>query len=143
MKSRRSELSPCGIFCPACAAFNKSCLGCPSEIKEQKRKSKWSCKIRACCYDEMKIDYCGQCAQFPCKTINKKLISSHRGDTRFAYRHEIPDNMEKLKRLGVDRYIKNKRQEYTCPACGGIVYFYYDSCSQCGARREPPDNAVS
>ena len=131
MNNRRIEVAPCGVFCLACPSFNKSCLGCPSENKKQSRKSKWSCKIRRCCYGEMEIDYCGYCESFPCDIINKKLIESHEGNSRFEYRHEIPDNMKKLKQLGVEEYIKGKRKEYSCPDCGGIVYFYYNICSQC------------
>lgn len=132
MNKRRNELAPCGIFCPACPSYNKSCLGCPSEDKKQNRKSKWSCKIRKCCYEGMKVDYCGYCKSFPCGIIDKKLIKSHKGDTKFKYRHEIPENMKKLKQLGVEEYIKRKKQEYSCPDCGGIFYFYYNICSQCG-----------
>lgn len=132
MENRRNEVAPCGVFCAACPSFNKSCLGCPSENKEQNRKSKWSCKIRKCCYEEIKIDYCGYCSKFPCDKICKKLINSHKGKIRFKYRHEIPENMEKLKQLGLDQYIKIKTQEYSCPVCNGIIYFYYYKCNQCG-----------
>ena len=80
----------------------------------------------------MKTDYCVYCKRFPCDKINNKLINSHKGDIRFKYRHEIPENMEKIKRLGVDQYIEKKGQEYSCPDCNGIVYFYFYKCSQCG-----------
>ena len=107
MKNRRVEVAPCGVFCLACPSFNKSCHGCPSENKKQSRKSKWNCKIRKCCYEKMKVDYCVYCENFPCNIVNKKLIKSHVGNIRFEYRHEIPDNMKKLKQLGVEKYIKN------------------------------------
>jgi hypothetical protein len=140
MKNRRVEVGPCGVFCLACPSYNKSCLGCSSESKNQKRKSKWSCKIRKCCYKEMKIDYCGYCENFPCDIINRKLIKSHVGDIRFKYRHEIPENMNRLKQLGVGEYIKRKKQEYLCPGCGGVVYFYYNKCSECGKSFTSPKN---
>jgi len=132
MKNRRNELAPCGVFCAACPSFNKTCNGCPSENKNQKRKSKWNCKIRKCCYEEMNVEYCGYCNSFPCKKINKKLIKSHKWEKQFKYRHEIPENMKKLKKLGVDNYIKLKEKEYSCPDCNGIIYFYHYKCSNCG-----------
>lgn len=132
MKNRRIELAPCGVFCGACPSFNKSCFGCSSESRNQNRKSKWNCKIRRCCYEEMKIDYCGYCKSFPCDKINKKLINSHIGERNFKYRHEIPEDMEKLKQFGIEKYIKIKSKEYSCPACNGIIYFYYYKCSKCG-----------
>ena len=132
MKNRRKELAPCGVFCAACPSFSKSCDGCPSENRNQKRTSKWNCKIRKCCYEEENLDYCGYCRNFPCEKINGKLIKSHIDDQRFLYRHEIPQNMKKLKELGVDEFIKFKEKEYRCPNCKGIVHFYHYKCSKCG-----------
>jgi len=131
MKNRRNELAPCGVFCAACPSFDKTCNGCSSENKKQKRKSKWDCKIRKCCFEEMNVEYCGYCSNFPCEKI-KKLISSHKGEKKFRYRHEIPENMKKLRELGVDEFIKFKEEEYSCPHCKGIINFYHYKCSKCG-----------
>lgn len=127
-----NELAPCGVYCGACPSFNKTCLGCPSESKSQKRKSKWGCKIRKCCLNEKKLDFCGNCLEFPCDKINKKLIDSHPGDCKFKYRHEIPDNLEKLKELGIEKYMDYQKYRWTCPSCDGIVYFYHYKCGKCG-----------
>ncbi len=132
MEDRSNELAPCGVFCAACPSFKKSCYGCSSENRKQKRKSKWSCKIRKCCYEKIKINYCGFCNCFPCDIINDKLIKSHEDDNRFKYRHEIPENMERIKSIGVEEFIKLKRKDYSCGYCGGFAYFYYYKCNQCG-----------
>ena len=129
MENRNNEVTPCGVLCGVCPSINKSCLGCASENKDQKRKSKWGCKIRQCCYANMKIEYCGNCHNFPCNLINKKLIKSHEGDTRFKYSHEISENMEKIKSLGAEEFIKIKKKDYICKHCGGsaveIVKYQY------------------
>lgn len=135
MNNRRKELAPCGVFCAACPSFDKTCLGCSSEIKEQNRKSKWNCTIRHCCYEEKKIDYCGYCDTFVCDKINTKLINSHIGQPEFKYRHEIPENMERIKKLGVEQYIETKSQEYLCPICNGTIHFYSYTCNRCGKRQ--------
>ena len=111
MEILTNELAPCGVFCGACPSFNKTCLGCPSENKEQKRKSKWGCKIRKCCYEEKDIQYCSYCEQFPCEKINKKIINSHPRETKFKYRHELLDNAKKLKELGVEKYLKYQKKD--------------------------------
>ena len=134
MINRRKELAPCGVLCEACPSFDKTCNGCSSENQKQKRKSKWNCKIRKCCYEEMNVEYCGYCSSFPCEKINSKLIKSHQGEKRFKYRHEIPRNMKKLKELGVDNFIKFKGKEYTCSHCKGTINFYYYKCCKCGKR---------
>jgi len=131
MEDRKNEVAPCGVFCAACPSYNKSCFGCSSENQKQKRKSKWSCKIRQCCYEKKKIDYCVYCEDFPCKIINKKLIKSHEGDYRFKYRHEIPEDMKRIKLSGMEKFIELKRKEYLCKYCGGSIYFYSYKCSQC------------
>lgn len=132
MKSRRRELAPCGVFCGACPSYNKTCLGCASERKDQKRTSKWGCKIRKCCYDTSKIPYCIECDQFPCEKLKKKLIDSHRGDHRFRYRHEIPEVFVKMRELGVEEYHEYQKKRWTCPDCGGRILFYHYECSKCG-----------
>lgn len=127
-----NELAPCGVFCGACPSFTKTCLGCPSESRNQKRTSKWECKIRKCCYQEKNITFCGYCPQFPCDKIKKKLIDSHAGEAAFKYRHELPENITKLRELGVTEYLTYQNQRWTCPSCGGRVTFYQSKCSECG-----------
>ena len=35
------------------------------------------------------IDYCVECEDFPCKFINKKLLSCHPDNPKYTYRHEV------------------------------------------------------
>lgn len=132
MDNRPNEAAPCGVFCGACPSFNKSCLGCPSESREQSRVSKWNCKIRRCCYEEQGLDFCGECSCFPCAKVNQKLVDSHPGELRYNYRHEIPENMAQLQELGLVGYLEYQRQRWTCSACAGRVFFYHYRCSECG-----------
>ncbi len=133
MENIPDVLAPCGVFCGACPSFNRgTCLGCASENCEQKRTSKWGCRIRKCCYEEKRLDFCGYCAQFPCDQLKKKLINPHPGETKFNYRHEVPENMTKLKELGVEDYLAYQEQRWSCPSCGGRVLFYEYACGECG-----------
>lgn len=134
MNQRRNEVAPCGVFCAACPSYNKTCFGCSSDDKGQKRTSKWNCKIRQCCY-EKKLAYCAFCEDFPCPLINKKLINSHEGDKRYEYRHEIKDNNEKIKISGINEFIEIKKNDYLCRKCGGQVSFYFYKCSRCGFEK--------
>ncbi len=126
------ELAPCGVFCGACPSFGRSCMGCPSEDTNQKRVSKWSCKIRGCCYEAMNLDYCIYCAEFPCKKMTDKLLASHVGDPRFAYRHEVISIFPKLLQLGEERYHQYQKNRWICPSCAGRVLFYEYRCVDCG-----------
>ena len=126
------ELAPCGVFCGACPSFEKTCLGCPSNNREQKRSSKWGCTLRNCCYYTKEKDFCYECNQFPCKEHKRKLLHSHPGDARFAYRHEIRENFKKLAELGIERYLLYQHEKWKCPSCEGRVHMYHYRCSQCG-----------
>jgi len=132
MKQIKNELAPCGVFCGACPSFNKTCLGCASESKEQKRTSKWGCKIRDCCYNIEEKDFCIDCSKFPCKKYRKKLLDTHPGDQKFRYRHEIPEIFEKMKEMNIEGYFEYQKRRWSCPSCGGIVNFYHYKCSKCG-----------
>ncbi len=132
---RVNELSPCGVYCGACPSFNKSCFGCSSSDKNQKRKSKWSCKIRNCCYNQKGLDYCANCEQFPCKIFTKKILSSHLGDPSYEYRFEIPENFIKLRTMGIDTYLDFQKKKWKCDLCNGTIHFYHYKCSKCGKER--------
>ena len=133
------KISYCGLYCGACPSYHKSCLGCRSDSndKKQKRKSKWSCKIRKCCIELKNLQYCGECDGFPCKEIKRKLIESHPGDPRFNYRHKIPDNMEEITKLSLEKWSKEQEILWTCQECGQPIYFYYNQCRNCGNKTDP------
>ncbi|MBD3198162.1 MAG: DUF3795 domain-containing protein [Candidatus Lokiarchaeota archaeon] len=127
-------LTYCGLYCGACPSYHReTCLGCRSDDHNQKRTSKWGCKIRDCCIDIKEVLYCGQCSDFPCKIISKKLIDSHPNDQRFYYRHKIPKNMKEISNLGVSQWVLKQRNKWECKTCGeGVVSFYNYECSSCG-----------
>ena len=62
-------------------------------------------QIRKCCYEIKQYQFCAECPDFPCENINQKLIHTHPGNPKYAYRHEIVDNMEKFKFLGREAYL--------------------------------------
>ena len=135
MKNEFDTLAPCGVYCGACPSFDKTCKGCASDDKEQDRCSKWNCKIRNCCYNEKKLSFCIKCDQFPCKVINKKLLNTHRNDSRFKYRHEIPDIFIKLKTMSLYEYFNFQIQRWKCDSCGGTIQFYLYKCKNCGEEK--------
>ena len=125
------ETAPCGVYCGACPSIGKSCRGCGSHERKQNRKSKWACKIRNCCFDIKNLSFCFECDEFPCNFI-EKLKNSHPNESKFRYRHEIFDNLEKIKRLGVKNWIKEQEKKYKCPKCPGNMVWYDYKCKNCG-----------
>jgi hypothetical protein len=125
-------LTYCGLYCGACPSYHRgTCFGCRSKDKSQKRTSKWGCKIRQCCINEKEGLHCGECSEFPCSKISNKLIDSHSDDSRFTYRHEIPDNIKEINRLGYNKWIKREENRWTCDECGAAITFYDYKCVKC------------
>jgi hypothetical protein len=134
MNARLNVLGPCGVYCGACPSYQKSCFGCSSANKEQRRTSWMGCKVRKCCYEERELQFCAECIDFPCEMIDQKLIKSHPDDKKYAYRHEIPENVKKFRALGQEAYLMYQEQNWSCPDCGGRVTFYNYQCQQCGKK---------
>ena len=131
-----SRMGPCGVYCGACPSYGISCQGCGSENRvNQKRRSKWGCKIRKCCFETKKVEFCNQCDEFPCKTYRKKLTDSHPGDKRFAYRHELIDSLASIKEIGVDDWLVKQEAKWRCPQCGGTIRFYKYACPICSYEK--------
>ncbi len=128
-------LAPCGVYCGACPSFGKSCFGCASNDTNQSRCSKWSCKIRNCCYDAKKYDFCIDCLEYPCKIVKTKLFKAHIDDPRFNYRFEIPGLFGKFKTMGLDKYMEFQRSRWTCKDCGGTIKFYDYRCDKCNKEK--------
>jgi hypothetical protein len=128
-------LAPCGVYCGACPSFDKTCLGCASNDPKQRRCSKWSCKIRNCCYETKKYNFCIYCDEYPCKIVNAKLFKAHIGDPMFTYRFEIPEVFGNLKTMGLNKYIEFQRRRWTCEYCGGTIKFYIYRCDKCNREK--------
>ncbi|WGM88817.1 MAG: DUF3795 domain-containing protein [Candidatus Bathyarchaeota archaeon] len=130
------SLAPCGVYCEACPSFKKSCNGCGSENKNQKRKSKWSCKIRVCCFEKNNFNFCYECEKFPCKEYSKKLTESHKGDKKYQYRHELPSNLKRIKKIGIQKWLREQKTRWQCPKCSGTIKFYHYKCPDCGLKKQ-------
>ena len=130
-------MGPCGIYCGACPSFQRTCRGCGSEDRDQRRRSKWGCRLRKCCFEKRDSDLCIECEDFPCRDHRSKLSDSHPGDPRFAYRHETVTNLRRVREVGIDLWLEEQGTRWSCPECGGRVAFYHYACTECGAEVRP------
>ncbi len=59
----RKLIGKCGFYCGSCPTYSSgNCLGCMEEHQEG------DCYTRDCVLKK-KIEFCGECGQFPCDTI--------------------------------------------------------------------------
>jgi hypothetical protein len=127
-----SIIAPCGMNCGICSAYlraKKKCPGCREE-SESKSKSCVTCAIKNC--EELRnnnYDYCFSCAQFPCARI-KHIDKRYR--TKYAM--SMIENLETIKKSGIQQFIRTETVRWTCPACGGIINVHKGCCHSCGAK---------
>lgn len=124
-------IAPCGMNCALCIAHlrdKKVCPGC-LEFNLDKSKSCNECKIKLCTQTK-NIKYCFKCNEFPCakiKHIDKRY--------RTKYDMSMIANLKKIKEIGIRKFIKNEKEKWVCPGCGGIVCVHKETCIYCGSLK--------
>ncbi len=92
-------LSLCGLNCGLCTMFlGKYCGGCGN--------GNGSCCIAKCSLAHHKVEYCFECECYPCE--NYQGIDDI--DSFITHRHQKSD-LEKAKRIGIDRYNAEQREK--------------------------------
>jgi hypothetical protein len=69
--------SRCGILCSECDYKEEmNCSGCTRIVKPF-----WgdSCPVKDCC-ENKKLEYCGECIDFPCDLLNEFAYHEEQGD---------------------------------------------------------------
>lgn len=125
-------VSQCGINCGACVAFFgytmagkerlHPCLGCRT------RKSlcafiKKGCKRIA---EKKPVDYCFDCSDFACENLAKIDYVY-----RTKYEMSLIENLKFIKEKGMDAFLENEKQKWTCPKCGGVICIHTKRCYRC------------
>ncbi len=127
------HIAPCGMNCSLCMAYQREknrCIGCLGP-DDNKPKSCVLCTIKNC--DKRNPDeglgYCFQCEKMPCKRL-KQLDKRYTG----KYHMSMLENLEMIKEQGIERFIENEINRWTCPNCGQLVSVHRDNCIRCGQR---------
>jgi len=124
----------CGMNCKVCykhlarGKYTKQCNGCKFQ-DETLPSSCRNCKLVACA-NEKNIDYCYQCDQFPCKLI-KNLDKSYR--TRYDV--SLVENSKTIREKGIDVFLEEEKQKWTCDKCINIISLHDKICSGCLEKR--------
>jgi hypothetical protein len=144
-KTDKTLAAVCGLFCEACTLFIATqedrprlkalaerfglsedevrCNGCRSD---KRTTYCTTCKMFACA-SRQEIDFCGECVEYPCPDL--KQFQSER-----PHRIELWDNLEQIKIMGCEKWLKTIRQHYTCPQCQTINSAYDPRCRRCGGE---------
>ncbi|MBN1500082.1 MAG: DUF3795 domain-containing protein [Spirochaetes bacterium] len=140
----KNKVAYCGLFCGACEHFIKTeagdleslaartgtsqrlvaCEGCRS-----KNVSMYciNCSIKKCAIMK-NIEHCGDCDEFPCsplKAFAKDGSPHHEG---------LIEDLEKLKKAGMEKYIISHEQRWSCGHCGRKYSWYQPFCDKCKSK---------
>lgn len=123
-------LAPCGMNCAVCYVHlkkKKACQGCRGQAESQPDHCR-ECNIRNCTVDRG-IDFCFECASFPCAVI-KRLDKSYQQ----RYQVSLIENAIRFKTVGAEQYLLEEKQKWTCTQCGGVISLHDRLCSECGMQ---------
>ena len=132
--------APCGIYCGACRQY----LLWKKDLLEE-RGYKMGCKgcrirnkncafIRRDCpaLKKKELDYCYECEQFPCQKLQKI-------DSQYQERYSVNlvENLKRIEEIGVEKWLQEQKELYTCPECGGEICVHDAECYDCGKEINP------
>ena len=128
-------LAPCGLDCSLCKralAETNPCPGChgPDENKPEFCANR--CGIVLCRKrKENGYEYCDECPDYPCADVTEK-------ETRYTSKYPLYEspgkNLRDFRELGMERFLEQEREQWTCSECGHIVSVHTGLCSGCGRQ---------
>ena len=132
--------APCGIYCGACRqyllwkkdlleerGYKQGCKGC-------RIRNKNCAFIRRDCptLRKKEIDFCYECDQFPCQKLQK--IDIHYQE---KYSVNMVKTLKRIEEIGVEKWLQEQEELYTCPECGGEICVHDAECYDCGNKINP------
>jgi hypothetical protein len=134
----------CGLFCPACTFYigthkdpkrlqrlaerfgrpveELECHGCRSDTRLFYCET---CQFVPCA-TEKGVDFCGQCAEYPCKAL--KVFQAE-----MPHRIELWNAHHRIQEVGYETWYREMVAQYSCPECHTINSAYDMACRKCGA----------
>ncbi|MBN1833728.1 MAG: DUF3795 domain-containing protein [Deltaproteobacteria bacterium] len=88
------------------------------------------CNIRLCAANKQDDDRCTYCEELPCNRITNLINMG-----RYLHRKEYLPNLEKIREMGVQEWVKYEEERWRCPQCGLPMSWYDAECAGCGEPR--------
>ena len=127
-------IAPCGMNCGICFGHlreKNKCLGC-REMSKGKPDSCRKCIIIHCkILKDKNMLFCSdKCEKFPCTRL-KNLDKRYKA----KYKMSMLENLEKIKKFGIKKFIKSEQKRWKCQKCGELLCVHRDSCLKCDEKR--------
>ncbi len=134
MANEAELVAPCGMNCARCSSYlawrnglwEKGiavhyCAGCRPKKKKCGHLMKDCSLLR-----KGQVRFCYECKDFPCARL--KAIDER---YRSRYRMSMIDNLELIRRSGIDALLAKEREMWSCK-CGGLISCHNGICFACG-----------
>jgi hypothetical protein len=127
-------VAPCGMNCAICASY----LAGKYDLKKQGIRAGYcpGCRPRGknCAFmkkacarlGEGLVKYCFECPDFPCRRL-KALDKRYRTN----YHMSMIENLNYIKKSGMEEFIKKQEEKWRCPSCGGMITCHGGLCYRC------------
>jgi len=106
-----------GILCDGCLSDGEIAAHCQS------------CAIKKCAANKENVTRCSECKELPCTRITNLI------DTGLLHRAEYLPNLEKIREMGVQEWVKYEEDRWRCPQCSLPMSWYDAECVGCGEPR--------
>jgi hypothetical protein len=86
-----------------------------------------ACKIKKCeFFQKTNSGFCSQCKKFPCARL-KQLDKRY----RTKYGMSMIENLENIRKLGIRKFLQNKKERWACSERGGTICVHKGFCCSC------------
>jgi hypothetical protein len=82
------------------------------------------CSFVRCC-TEKGYQNCSQCPEMPCDELTR---FSHE---EYVHHNTCIPNLFRIREIGLEAWLAEQKQLYTCPHCGNRLSWSSPSCDQC------------
>jgi hypothetical protein len=114
---------------PARAGSTAAPAGTPeARLPVQDKKCAWV-KRDCALLRKKQITFCFECPDFPCANL-QELDRRHVQDDQIS----LVGNLLRIQSVGVEAWLVEQEQAWSCPSCGGSVCVMDRECYDCGVK---------
>ncbi|MHB8107327.1 MAG: DUF3795 domain-containing protein [Candidatus Cryosericum sp.] len=124
-------MAPCGMNCGVCAKHLRDrdpCLGC---LAIDRKLNHCEVGIKVCTERNAGATFCFDCAKYPCRRLRQLDLRY-----RTKYGMSMLENLDRIRELGLERFMAIENTRWVCPACGNPICVHDRRCYTCGAQYE-------
>lgn len=132
---RAEMIAPCGLDCNICSHAlldNNPCQGCNGPDNGKPEFCAKFCGIILCQKrKENGYKFCDECPNYPCDDVMERET---RYTSQYPHRESPIDNLRTIRDFGMDAFLEQEQQNWTCPNCGSAFSVHHRSCGRCRTR---------